>query len=144
MATMKIVGDPMADLLEEMDRIGMDVKPAATEALEKTQNLISNNLKSAAQIYDQKGGGQKGYATGKMYRTIISDQHVSWEGSIATVNAGFALKENGGFHSIFVMYGTPRMMKDTKVYNAIKGARTRTRIAKIQEEVMKKYLKLGR
>ena len=41
------------------------------------------------------------------------------------------------------MYGTPRMAKDTKVYNAIKGAKTKNDIAKIQQEIMQKYMQLG-
>lgn len=143
MATMKIIGDPIADLLEDMDRLGIDIKPAVNEALEQTQKLISDNLKSEAKVYAKKDGGLKGYAQGNMYRAIETDNTVKWSGTVAEVNAGFNLKEKGGFHSIFIMYGTPRILKDTKVYNAIKGARTQTRIKKLQESVMKKYMQLG-
>lgn len=152
MAKMQIIGDPIADMLEDMDRIGIDIKPAVNEALEETQKLIADNLKTDAQIYNKKGGGLKGYAQGNMYKTIVDDNKVNWTTPTdAWINSGFWLDEKGGFHSIFIMYGTPRhgknnsgITKDTKVYNAIKGARTRTRIEGIQREVMKKYLKLGR
>jgi hypothetical protein len=41
------------------------------------------------------------------------------------------------------MYGTAKMSKDIAVFNAIKGTATKNAIAKLQEEVMMNYLKLG-
>lgn len=145
MAKFKIIGDPIADMLEDMDRIGIDIKPAVNEMLERTQDLIQQNLKENAKVYDAKGGGLKGYATGNMYRTIIDDHNVTWEtGTVASVNAGFNLKSGGGIHSIFVMYGTPRMSKDLKVYNAVRGGNIKRRIKILQKSIIQKYLKLGR
>lgn len=142
MATkMKIIFDGFADLAYAIDKAGGDLKGAVDEALVATQTQIQQNLTSAAAPYAAKG--RKGYATGKMFGTIIADGAVHWEGGIAYVDAGFRIRESGGWHSIFVMYGTPRMAKDTAVYNAIKGSATKKQIAKLQEEVMQKYLVLG-
>ncbi len=142
MATkMSIVFDGFNDLAAAIDRSGGDLQAAVNEALVKTQSLIQQNLKTAAAPYSAKG--RKGYAQGDMYRTIIADGAVTWAGSVATVDTGFRIRESGGWHSIFVMYGTPRMAKDTAVYNAIKGTATREMIQKLQEETMQKYLKLG-
>ena len=138
MAKMSIIFDGFEDLAAEIDRSGGDLRKAVDEALVETQSLIQQNVSSAAAPYAAKG--RKGYATGKMFGTIISDGAVHWQGSIAYVNAGFKIGANGGWHSIFVMYGTPRMAKDTAVYNAIKGSATKKKIAKLQEEVMQKYL----
>lgn len=140
MAKMSITFSGFADLAADIDRSGGDLHKAVDEALTKTGQYIQSQLSSAAAPYAAKG--LKGYATGKMYGDIIKDQIVSWQGSIAEVSAGFNLS-NGGWHSIFVMYGTPRMSKDTKVYNAIKGTRTKKEIEKIQQEVMQKYIKIG-
>ena len=142
MAKMKIIGDPIGDMLEEMDRKGIDIKPAVNEALEKTTQLITSNLQSAAAPYQHKG--LKGYATGAMYDDIITGDQVKWIGSIAEVNAGFNLQGKGGYHSIFIMYGTPKMDKNTKVYNAVRGTGTKKRIKTLQAEIMMKYMKLGR
>lgn len=139
MAKMSIIFDGFKDLAAEIDRSGGDLQGAVNEALIETQKQIQSNVSSAAAPYAAKG--RKGYATGKMYAAIVNDGAVSWHGSIAEVNVGFGLR-NGGWHSIFVMYGTPRMAKDTAVYNAIKGAATKKQIAKLQEEVMSKYLHL--
>lgn len=144
MAKFEIIGEPVIDMLERLDSIGVDLKPAVTEMLEKTQELISNNVLEAAKAYDHKGGGLKGYAKGHMYQQIDTSSSVEWEGNIATVQAGFKLNSQGGYHSIFIMYGTPKIVKDTKVYNAIRGARTKTRIKDLQKTIMNKYLKLGK
>ncbi len=141
MAKMSITFDGFKDLAEAIDRSGKDVKTAVNEALTKTQKLVQNNVTTAAAPYAHKG--VKGYATGEMYRTIIKDAQVTWAGSIATVGAGFKISQQGGFHSIFVMYGTPRMAKDPKVYNAIKGTKTKKDIAELQKNVMGDYLKMG-
>ena len=142
MATkMKIIFDGFEDLAYAIDKAGGDLKSAVDEALVETQKLIQQNVASAAAPYAAKG--RKGYATGRMYSTIIGDGAVSWEGSVATVNAGFGISDSGGWHSIFIMYGTPRMAKDTAVYNAIKGAKTKKEIEKIQQEIMQKYVILG-
>jgi hypothetical protein len=138
---MSILFDGFAELAEMVDKSGADLKEAVNEALVESQKIVQHNLTTGAAVYAAKG--LKGYATGDMYSTIIGDGAISWEGSVATVNAGFRLDQGGGWHSIFVMYGTPRMSKDTKVYNAIKGTKTRKAIAKKQEEIMVKHLKLG-
>lgn len=141
MATkMKIIFDGFADLASDIDRAGGDLHAAVDDALIQTQKLIQENLRTAAAPYATKG--KKGYATGKMYQSIIHDGQVHWTGTIATVDAGFRIRE-GGWSSIFIMYGTPRISKDSKVYGAIKGSKTKKEIAELQEQVMTGYLQLG-
>lgn len=140
---MSIIFSGFKDLAEAIDRSGGDLHAAVDEALVKTQKLIQSKVTTAAAPYATKGGGLKGYATGDMYNTIIEDGKVSWAGSIATVDVGFRISQSGGWHSIFVMYGTPRMAKDKAVYDAIKGNQTKHAIALLQEEVMQNHLKLG-
>lgn len=145
MAKMSITFDGFEKLAEDIDGIGGDLKSAVDEALEETQFIIQSNLVTAADIYSAKG--KKGYATGKMYSSIIQDLRINWKGNIAEVNTGFTGEGGnlaGFLHSIFVMYGTPRMAKDAKVYNAIKGTKTRKEIAEKQEEIMQKHLELGK
>lgn len=138
---MSITFDGFKDLAEAVDKAGHNLEKAVDEALTESQQIVQSNLTSAAAPYAAKG--LKGYATAKMYSSIIKDSGVEWAGSVASVKAGFQLDTAGGWHSIFVMYGTPRMAKDSKVYNAIKGTKTRKEIADKQQEVMDKYLKLG-
>jgi hypothetical protein len=147
MAKMSITFDGFEKLAEDIDEVGGDLHAAVDEALAETQKLVQDNLTSASAIYGRKGGGKKGYATGEMYRTIIQDLQIDWRGTIAEVKTGFSgegANLSGFMHSIFVMYGTPRMPKNAKVYNAIKGTQTRKQIAEKQEEIMVKHLELGK
>lgn len=147
MAKMSILFDGFEDLAARVDEVGglEYLHKAVDEALTETATIIKDNLISAAAVYDSKG--KKGYAQGDMYRSIIQDADVTWEGTIGTVNSGFDLDAKGGFHSIFVMYGTamygtPRIRKDQKLYDAIKGTKTKKDIAEKQEEIMQKYINL--
>ena len=145
MAKMKIIFDGFAKLAEDIDAIGGDLHVAVDEALTETSEIVQSNVRSAAAVYAH--GGRKGYAKGDMYDSIIDEGWIDWKGLIAEVRVGFSSHGyetwKGFMHSIFVMYGTPRMAKDPKVYNAIKGTRTRKQIAEKQEEIMVKHLKLG-
>ena len=136
--SMKMDTKDFADLLRMIDKKGKDVKAAADDALTATSELISQNLTTAASPY--AGRGRKGYATGRMYGTILHDRP-TWEGNIATVKAGFRIRD--ALESIFIMYGTPKIAKDTKVYNAIMGTKTKKEIKAKQEEILQKYMELG-
>ena len=141
MAKMSITFKGFDQLAEEIDAIDGNLHDAVDEALTESVKIIQSGLQTAAAPYSAKG--LRGYATGKMYGSIIENPQVEWKGLIAEVGAGFELYARGGWHSIFVMYGTPRMAKNPKVYNAIKGTKVKNEIAKKQEEIMKKHLELG-
>lgn len=147
MAGMNILFDGFSDLARQIDKAGENLEKAVDEALTNTFDVVQDNVRKASAIYSAKGGGKKGYATGSMYRAIKTDSDVYWVGSIAEVSVGFNLGDyrdmEAGFHSIFIMYGTPKYPKDRKVYNSIKGTKTRKDIAKIQQETMMKYINLG-
>ena len=141
MAKMEILFDGFENLAYAIDEAGADLQAAVDEALTETQEIVKANLIPAAAVYDRKG--LKGYATGKMYRKMIKDTSVDWKGTVAEVNTGFML-EGGGWHSIFVMYGTPKMTKDQKIYNAIKGTKVKKQIAEAQERIMQQHLELAK
>lgn len=141
MAKMSITFDGFSTLTDAIDKAGGDLRAAVDEALQEAQKIVQTNLTTGAAVY--AGKGRKGYATGKMYSTIIGDGGVEWHGSIAEVKSGFKLNQSTGWHSIFIMYGTPRMAKDPKVYNAIKGTKTRKEIAEKQEKILEEHLSLA-
>ena len=162
MATMKIIFDGFDQLTKEIEAAGKRIKPAVNEALEETQKIIQHETTSASSVYAHKGGGLKGYATGAMYRAILKNVHPEWAGTVATIKVGFNLRKKGGVHSIFVMYGTkkhavknqygtPRkagakktgITADKRIYDAIRGSAVQAKVAKEQEDVMRRYLALG-
>lgn len=144
MAKMSIVFDGFKDLAYQIDKAGGDVEKAVDEALSDTFDVVQSNLEKASAVYSSKGGGRKGYATSDMYHAIKKDRKIYWKGTVAEVGVGFNLDKSfkGGYHSIFIMYGTPKIAKDSKVYNAIKGTKTKKDIAEAQKKAMIKYLKI--
>lgn len=131
---MKIVGNGFADLAEQLDRITNDIKPAVDEALKRTHEFITPNLDEAMNKHNR---------THKTVGTLIRENGVTWEGFVATVDVGFRIRK-GGLPSIFLMYGTPKMKKDTKLYNAIRGAKTKKYIYELQTEVMTRHISLAK
>lgn len=141
MARMSIMFDGFQNLAHAIDYHGGDLKAAVNEALTQTGDYVQVQTNKASLPYAH--GGLKGYATGEMFNALKKDNPVIWTSpTVAEVSVGFNLSAKGGFHSIFVMYGTPRMAKDQKLYNAIKGAKTRKEVALIQDEVMQMALDL--
>ena len=143
MARMRITFNGFEDLAAQIDKVSGNLKTAVDEALAETQMIVQNNVQQASNVYARKGGGLKGYATGEMFSAIKRNIQIEWAGNVAIIHVGFDLHAPGGFHSIFVMYGTPRMAKDAKVYNAIFGAKTKKQIAEAQKKTMEKYIKFG-
>lgn len=149
MARIQMLFDGFEDLAYEISKLGDEpLKNAVDEALSETQKLIQRKTAAAAAKYGPKGG--KGYATGGMKSAIHADG-VEWSGPVASVGVGFDLEAEGGFHSIFIMYGTPRhapgnnrgIRRDKEIYNAIRGPHLNEEIEQIQLKAMKKHLTLG-
>lgn len=143
MARMKLFFPGMADLMYRLDEMEGDLKKATEEALEESAKIVQAEVVKAAAQYQNKGGG-KGYATGAMYNAIKRDYQIHWKGTVAEIGVGFNIGADypGGIHSIFLMYGTPRMDKDQKLYNAIFGSKTQRRVWYAQSKVIQKYLGL--
>lgn len=145
MGKISIQFDGFRELTEAIDRAGKDLNEAVEEALESSQQVVNDALIPAAAPYARQG--LKGYATGAMYGAIQTDQQVRWKGTTAEIGSGFTTNsgatQDGFYHSIFVMYGTPRMEKDQRIFNAIKGTKTKKNVADIQKEVMQKHFELG-
>lgn len=118
-------GDLFGNLMEQLDGLNGDVKGAVNKCLEASAEITKKNLNKAM---------TKHHRTGKTEEAIIKNPQITWQGSKASVNIGFKFPE--GLASVFLMYGTPRMKKDTKVYNAIYGKKTREEIAKNQDEIL--------
>jgi hypothetical protein len=136
MARMSIIGNGFKELAEKVDRCNpAALKPAVDKALNATGKYVQTNVDQATLPYAHKG--LKGYATGEMFQALKKDNPVIWSTPfVAEVSVGFNLGAKGGFHSIFVMYGTPRMSKDPKLYNSIKGTKTKKDVEKLQTDIL--------
>ena len=118
--------DGFADMMAKLDELEGDLKKVTEDCLEVAHDIITPKVHDAMKKHRQTGDTEK---------SIKDNSSVEWEGMTASVDIGFKISE-GGLPSIFLMYGTPRMKKDTKLYSAIYGKKTRDEIAKMQALIM--------
>jgi hypothetical protein len=110
---------------ERLDKLGGDLKKTTEKALNETHKLLTPKVEEAFRKHDVK------YSHDTM-KSLKKDARVEWDGSVAAIGVGFKISE-GGFTSIFIMYGTPRMQPDKKVYNSIYGNKKKVR--ELQEKI---------
>jgi len=125
MPKMKIEFDGFDQVVARINKLEGDVKKTSEKALKASRDYITPNIKKEMSKHKR---------TGKTASSIAENESVKWEGSKASIYVGFKIKE-GGIASIFLMYGTPKMKKDQKLYNAIYGASTLRKIKNIQENI---------
>lgn len=113
------------ELLANLEGLEGDVKGAVEGSLRVASNTVASNLKTAMKGHKR---------TGRTTKSIVKKANVKWEGTTAAAEVGFQFPE--GLPSVFLMYGTPRMDKDQKVYDAVYGARTKREIAKKQAAII--------
>lgn len=107
------------EMAERLDKLGGDLKKTTEKALIETHKLLTPKVEEAFRKHDVK------YSHDTM-KSLKKDPKVEWNGSTAEIGVGFKISE-GGFPSIFIMYGTPRMQPDKKVYNSIYGNKKKVR-----------------
>lgn len=141
MAKMSLEFDGLKNLLYRIDELEGDLRPAVDEALTKVQHYVQDQTRQAAAKY-VKGGTE--YATGKMKAAVKPDSGPTWAGNTAKVGVGFDIRKpgGGGMHSIWMMYGTPRIKPDKKLYGAIRGQKTKIQILKIMTETLQRHVNI--
>lgn len=108
----------------------------------KLKDLAENCLKAAQKAVTPaiKEDMKKHRRTGKTESSIVEKSEVNWEGTRAEIDIGFKISK-GGLPSIFLMYGTPRMKKDTRLYGDVIGTRAKKKIQQAQQEAFQKESK---
>ncbi len=119
-------GELFKGMMEQLDGLNGDLKTVTQKALEKSHEYITPKLQEDMKRHKR---------TGRTERSINNKAEVVWEGSTAGMDVGFHIR-NGGLASIFLMYGTPKMAKDQKLYNDVYGSRTKKEIEKLQQEIL--------
>lgn len=122
------------ELIARLEAAEGDVTKATEEALKKTHARVTTNAAAAT------AGHRR---TGRMIGSLQVVPRIMWVGGVASVEVGFNIR-SGGLPSIFLMYGTPRMRKVQKLYNAFYGSKTQKEIAEITEEcVLEELRRIG-
>ena len=116
--------------LHKFTKVEANVPKITEKALKKAHKIITKKAEEA--IYPHN----KTYQTEKSLRR---EAEVEWEGTLASIKTGFSISE-GGLASIFLMYGTPRMKKDQKLYNAFWSKSTQDEVKKAEKEIFQEEL----
>lgn len=111
--------------IARLKKLDGDTKATTEKALKKTHEIITKKAEEAIRPHRETGATEE-----SLYR----EGEVEWAGTLASVNVGFSIRK-GGLASIFLMYGTPRMDKDQKLYNSVFGTSTRKEVLNAQEEI---------
>ena len=115
------------EMAERLEKMGGNLEKTTEKALKATHAHITPKIEEAFSKHDIKYS----HDTGK---SLKRDAKVEWSGSVAAVGVGFKIAE-GGLPSIFLMYGTPRMQPDKKLYNSIYGGKVKKEVKAIQEQI---------
>lgn len=134
MAKLKLDFSGLDKMIEDMHKMGANVKEVTENALKKSRDYINDNLKTAMAPHNRSGETLKS----------LKDAPIEWSGAVAKIPVGFDIK-NGGMPSIFLMYGTkvygtPRVKKDTNLYKAIYGKATKEKVQEIMKNEFQKVL----
>lgn len=118
------------ELANQFEALGGDLKAATENALKASKQAITPGIQQAI---------DKHRKTGDTERSLDKSMKVNWEGTTASIDIGFHVRQ-GGLPSIFLMYGTPRVKKDRKLYNSIYGSKVKKQVAEIQKETFQKMI----
>ena len=134
MSKLKLDFSGLDKMIEDMHKMGANVKDVAESALKKSRDYINNNLENAMISHNRSGETMKS----------LKDAPVEWDGTVAKIPVGFDIA-NGGLPSIFLMYGTkvygtPRVKKDMKLYKAIYGKETKEKVQEIMRDEFQKVM----
>lgn len=133
--------DGFLDLAREIDNLGEDaLKKAVDNALTASKDYVNNEVlkaMDASKYHFDKTNYSKGKAKASLVK--ISNMPVKWTGTTAKAYIGVDL--NDALEVAFIIYGTPHMKKDTKLYNAIKvKGNIKKEVEKIQKEEFNKVI----
>ena len=112
-------------LIKQLKDMDGNVKQASEKAVKKSRDYVNAKLTQDMKRHNK---------TNATINSLDKISSVSWVGSKASIPVGFNISK-GGLASIFLMYGTPRIAKDQKLYNDILGNKIVKEIADIQAEV---------
>ena len=122
------------DMIKKIDEAGKDIKIPIERAMSAGHKELTDQV-------DAHFRGKYHNSAGGTLTHLISTGALEWDGTVLTINYGFDLK-NGGFPSIFLMYGTPHVAPDKKLFNLLKlkGSNAK-KLNEIQEKAIADYLR---
>lgn len=124
--------DGFEEVIERLTKLEGNVKVTAEKALKETHRIITEKAEESVEKSNLPSKGQ--YSEGDTLKSLYKEAKVEWAGTLASVKTGFSIS-NGGLASIFMIYGTPRHMKNQKMYNAFWSKKTLDEVTEKQSEI---------
>lgn len=121
-------------LSQKLESIGGDLKAASDLALQETHKVVTKKVDAAV-----AGSRYNFEHTGKTKASIYRNPKPEWTGPVGEIGVGFDLT-NGGLPSVFLMYGTPRITPDRKLFGAIFSTQTRRDVYKTQYDAFDRMI----
>lgn len=125
------------EMLKKLTALEADTKSIAEEALRRTFDIVTREEEIGIQAPNLPAQGK--FSTGRTEKSLLRTFSVKWQGTVGGTDVGFQI-DKGGFPSIFLIRGTPKMQKDQKLYDAFYGDRIRGEFLNAQREVFTKAL----
>jgi len=119
------------DVIQRLSELEGNIVGVTEKALKSAHRLVTKNAEKAIEKQNLPAKGL--YSKGDTLKALYREGKVEWVGTVASIQAGFSVRK-GGLASIFMMYGTPRYMKNQKLYNAFFGRKTQQQIRQFQED----------
>lgn len=120
------------EVIKKMEKLNGNVKDITEQGLKETHRIVTHKAEEAVQKANLPAKGK--YSTGLTKNTLKKDAEITWNGSQASVDVGFSISK-GGLASIFMIYGTPRYMKNQKMYDAFWSKKTHDEVIETQENI---------
>ncbi len=125
--------DGVMEMARKLDKLAGHefLKKAIEKSLIESKNLVNAQLHEAMKAHRR---------TGQVEASIRDDAKPQWNGGNVSISVGFDIYK-GGLPSVFLMYGTPTIPKDQKLYNAVYGTATKRKVRELQEKIFSDALK---
>jgi hypothetical protein len=120
------------EAIQRLTKLEGNAKATAEKALKETHRIITKKAEESAQKPNLPAKGK--YSGGDTSESLYREGDVEWAGTLASVKTGFSISK-GGLASIFMIYGTPRHMKNQKMYNAFWSKKTIDEVREKQAEI---------
>ena len=129
------------EIITRLTKLNANIKNITNKGLKETHKIVTKKAEEAVQKSNLPAKGK--YSKGDTEKSLKTEANIEWNGTSASVPVGFSISK-GGLASIFMIYGTPRHMKNQKMYNTFWGTKTHKEVLEAQEEIFYKELrKLG-
>lgn len=133
--------DGSNEVIAKITKLNGNTKEITNKTLKETHKIVTGKAEEAVQKSNLPAKGK--YSKGDTKKSLKREANIDWNGTLASVPVGFSISK-GGLASIFMIYGTPRHMKNQKMYNAFWSNKTHDEVIDAQEEIFFNELrKLG-